>query len=84
MLFVVRAKMFEVCEYVEKNFGVFSTREKAQLAIDILVERYRKTEDPSDEEIEWLTDEYRSRFSVIPLPGVDNLDFFLTGELPYF
>jgi hypothetical protein len=83
-MFVVRAKVFEVHEYVEKNFGVFSTREKAQEAIDILVQRFRETEGPDDEELDWMVDDYRRHFSVIPLPGVDNLDFFHTGDIPYF
>ena len=76
--------MFIITANKTRTFGVFSTLEKAKEAIEILVERYRKTEDYDDHDLEWMCENYRSYFKVIPLPCVDNLDFFQKGEIPYF
>ena len=83
-MFVISAQVFDFSDHKTSIFGVFSTLEKAKEAIEILVERYRKTEDDDDPDLEWMCENYRLNFKVIPLPGVDNLDFFQKGELPYF
>ena len=62
------------------NYGVFSSQEKAQKAIEIFVEKLykqhiNKNHDTAfDEEI--LKEEYRGYFDITKLPDVDNYTMF--------
>ena len=82
-MFVITANVFDG-EHKNVNFGIFSNIDLAKEAIEIIVERYRKTEDQDDPELEWMVDEYRSHFKIIALPDMDNFNFFKNGDLPYF
>jgi hypothetical protein len=84
-MFIITANVFHVYdEHKTSTFGIFSNINLAKEAIDIIVERYRKTEDEDDPELEWIVGDYRSHFKIIELPNVDNFDFFKNGNLPYF
>jgi|688.fasta_scaffold748569_3 hypothetical protein len=83
-MFVIQANIFDFSQHKTTNFGVFSSMEKAKEAVEILVERYRKTEEEDDDDLEWMVEDYRSKFKIVSLPGVDSLDFFQNGKIPYF
>ena len=78
-MFVLSAQYFERFEMKKTIYGVFSSIDKAKEAIEILVQR--KYHNKIDQDVEWMN-EYRNWFKIIPLPDVDNMDFFQNGNIP--
>jgi hypothetical protein len=65
-------------------FGIFQSSEKAIDAIQVMVDRFMKHEDPEDEEYEIMADYYKQHFKIIPTGDIDDDSFFKNGKIPSF
>jgi len=85
-MFTISARVYDGNGYHVKTFGIFSSFEKANEAIEILVHRYieEQDEDFDEEELTWMIKDYREHFEIVSLLGVDDMEIFKTGDIPYF